>query len=263
MKTLSSLTLALAGLLASSGPAVGGDPKQTIAPPVDYAPAESPWRFRLDTYAWLTAADGTIGAGGLTAPVDISISDTLDALDIAFMGAFEIAYDRWSFATDLVYGETSTTEELPGFLFKDVNVQSEQFFGTFALGYDVVSDEACRLTVYAGARLTYVSTDLEFRPGRLAGRTIGADDTWVDPLVGFRVRASLGGDFFIFGDASIGGFGAASDLIWSATGGVGYNVTQNVSLGLGYRGYGYDYEDDQFIFDVDSYGPVVGLEIRF
>lgn len=38
---------------------------------------------------------------GSTAPVDVSFSDMIEELDLAFMGSFEISRDRWSFIATL------------------------------------------------------------------------------------------------------------------------------------------------------------------
>jgi len=68
----------------------------------------------------------------------------------------------------------------------------------------------------------------------------------------------------------VGGFGAASDMTWSATAVLGYDVTV---IGLpmtiygGYRAIGWDCSNgsgaDPFDWDVILHGPTLGLSILF
>jgi len=68
--------------------------KEPVATYAPAAPETSGWSFRAAPYAWLTAIDGDIAVGPLSAPVDISFGDTLDKLDMAYMGLIELGYDR-------------------------------------------------------------------------------------------------------------------------------------------------------------------------
>lgn len=49
------------------------------------------WTFDLTAYGWLTAMNGTVGAGSTRAPVDASFIDTLKTADsiLAFSGHVE------------------------------------------------------------------------------------------------------------------------------------------------------------------------------
>jgi hypothetical protein len=61
----------------------------------------------------------------------------------------------------------------------------------------------------------------------------------------------------------IGWFGAASDLTWQAMAGFGYHFKDNCAGFTGYRALGVDYEDDGFVMDTVTYGPLIGVAIRF
>lgn len=61
----------------------------------------------------------------------------------------------------------------------------------------------------------------------------------------------------------VGGFGAGSDLSWDAMGAFGWSPRENVSLILGYRASGVDYDNGSFTYDAIQHGPVIGGVFRF
>src|SRR6187549_3892957 len=109
----SSCLIALLALTSSLH--AGTDaPKGPVLPPVQ---EESLWNFRFAPYGWVTAIEGDVRIGQLTAPVDISMKDTLDTMDMGFMGLLEASYAKWSFGVDFVYGKTSQDIDGGGRLF--------------------------------------------------------------------------------------------------------------------------------------------------
>lgn len=52
--------------------------------------------------------------------------------------------------------------------------------------------------------------------------------------------------------------------MWQAFLGLGYRMTDNATLAVGYRGLGVDYSSGDYnTLDVINHGPVLGLEFRF
>jgi hypothetical protein len=236
------------------------EPAATYTPA---APEASGWSFRAAPYAWLTAIDGDIAVGPLSAPVDISFGDTLDKLDMAYMGLVELGYDRWTLGADIVYGKFSNDIEGGGRIFRSFRYEYSQLVITPTLGYRVLESDTYHLDVFVGARMNWLDTTLT---GRFVGggqTQRSADESWADPIVGIRGQAALGDDFFMRYNADIGGFGVSSDLVWQAFLGLGYNITDSASVAIGYRGLGVDYSDGPLAFDTVTHGPVLGFELRF
>jgi hypothetical protein len=225
---------------------------------------DSGWNFRFAPYAWVTALDGDIGIGPLTAPVDVSLSDTLDKLDMAYMFLVEAGCGRWTLTADFVYGDFSNEIAGGGKFFNSFRYEYTQWVLTPTIGYRVIETDGYSMDLFAGARTTSFETTLT---GRFVGGgriRRGADDTWTDPIIGVRGQSELNERFFLRYNADIGGFGVSSDLVWQAFLGFGYNITENASLAVGYRGLGVDYTSDQYrTLDVINHGPVLGLEFRF
>lgn len=228
-------------------------------------PVDSGWSFRIAPYAWLTAIDGDIGVGPLpSAPVDISFSDTLDKVDMAYMFLVEAGYGRWTLTADFVYGDFSNEIAGGGQPFSSFHYEYTQWVLTPTVGYRVIETDGYAMDVFAGARVTSFDTTL-------TGRFVGggqiqqsADDTWTDPIIGIRGQSELSERFFLRYNADIGGFGVSSDLVWQAFLGLGYRMTDNATLAVGYRGLGIDYTSGDYnTLDVINHGPVLGLEFRF
>ncbi|MEY3895281.1 MAG: hypothetical protein RLZZ214_800 [Verrucomicrobiota bacterium] len=255
-----ALVPAIASLFTAAGLHAGTPAIPDSVP----APVESAWSFRVAPYAWLTAIDGDIGIGPLTAPVDISFADTLDKLDMAAMFLVEAGYDRWTLTADFVYGDFSNEITGGGKPFGSFRYEYTQWVLTPTVGYRVIEVDGYTMDVFAGARTTSFDTSLTGRFASGGQIQRGADDIWTDPIIGIRGQSALSERFFLRYNADIGGFGVSSDLVWQAFLGLGYNITENASLAVGYRGLGVDYTSSAYnTLDVINHGPVIGLEFRF
>jgi hypothetical protein len=249
-------------VLLTAIPATAG----TTAPSLDntelIASTESGWRVGASMYGWFTRLDGDMTFHGTTVPVDVPFDKIFDNLKFTFMGLVEVGKGRWSFMSDLFYAklEPSTSTQLATF-----DSQIEQFIGNFAVFYNVLETSTTRLDTYAGVRVNWMETDVDIQEIAPGGRTFSesGDKTWVDPIVGFRIHHDLTDKFFIRALADIGGFGVSSDITWQGMASLGYRVTDNASLGLGYRGLGTDYTSGGTTYDVISHGLLLGLEYKF
>lgn len=257
MKTPSTILAAI--LLAFS--AVGAKEPTAVS---NTAPESNGWTFRFAPYAWLTAVDGDIGVGTLVAPVDISFSDTLSNLDMAFMFLLEANRGKLSLAMDFVYGDFSNDIAGGGQPFESFRYEYTQWVLTPTVGYRLLQTDKHTMVVFAGLRVTSFDASIT---GRLVGGGAtqrGAKETWSDPIIGLRGEVELDERFFLRYNADVGGFGISSDLVWQAFLGIGYRITPSGSLAIGYRGLGVDYSSSKFsTMDMINHGPVLGFEFRF
>jgi hypothetical protein len=260
MKTKSIIASAV---LLSAIPAIAG----TTAPSITdtqtvTTTTDSGWRVSTSLYGWFTRLDGEMIIRGTTVPVDVPFNKIFDNLKFTFMGLVEVGKGRWSFMSDLFYAklEPSTSNQLANF-----DSQIEQFIGNFAVFYRVLETPATRLDTYAGARVNWMETDVDIQGKGPFGRSFSesASETWVDPIIGVRFHHDLTDKFFVRALADIGGFGISSDITWQGMASLGYRVTDNGSIGLGYRGIGTDYSSDGTTYDVISHGLLLGFEYRF
>ena len=104
--------------------------------------------------------------------------------------------------------------------------------------------------------------------GQLRAR-ITADEQWVDPFVGLRLRVNSGTGYAFFARGDVGGFGANSEFVWQAMAGLAGPCwcNENLSWAIGYRALDTDYSTgsgtNAFEFDMLIHGPVIGANYRF
>ena len=228
------------------------------------AQAEEPWQFQIAPYVWVAGLEGDVATlpGVPAASVDASFTDILENLDVAFMIAGEAHNGRFGFFADIFYADIEATGSVPGPFNAAVNLESRTLFATGAGFWRLWSDERASLDVMAGARLWSVDTELVI--GAPISTTVSHDEDWVDPLIGFKARGTLGGDrFFQSLGILFGGFGVGSDLMWDANVNLGYQWTDGFSTSIGYRYLAVDYSDGGFLYDVVQQGPTFALIWRF
>lgn len=254
MKTTFTIVSAmcLVGLPATAG---------TTIPDIQPAAATSSWWWRAALYGWGEALKGDVGARNLAVPVDVSFSQLLDHIDFVAMGAVEVGYGRWGFLADMNYAKLSgaATGAFGGSLEMDL----KQFLGSFVITYQAVKTDSLQFDLYAGARVNYLSLDLQAVGPLDRSFSRSGSTTWADPIIGVRFNKELGHDFFIQALGDVGGFCNSDDYTWQAMGGIGYSFHQYGSLVLGYRGIGVNRRSNGFTFDVKMYGPILAYEYRF
>jgi hypothetical protein len=250
--------LACLALCAAAAAAVADD--STEPPPA------SGWSFSVSPYVWGSSLNGTTAVGSRLPPIEIdaSFKDILRNLNIAAMVLGEVRYQRFGAYADVVY--TNIEADAGGssnILFDDIDVHNQLFIGTFGGEYRVLEGQMGSVDLLAGARVWSVNTRLDINGGLLDDREFEDSESWVDPVIGVKGRFDFGEGLFAVGMGHVGGFGVGSDLTWDVFGGLGYDFNDNYSVLAGYRHLAVDYANEDFKFDVELSGPVIGGTIRF
>ena len=242
----------------------------------DASSGESKWEFTVTPYFWMAGIDGDVGVKGVTSHVDYSFSDILDQLDYGG----EVHVEAWKSnlgiffdATYLKLSADATVSPLLGPI--DVDADMDEWlvgfgglyrFAKWPLGKE--EGRALSLESVGGGRYWYLKGKLDASAPLvgLARKVEGSKD-WIDPIIGLRLRADLTKKLSLALRGDIGGFGVGSDFSWNASAIFGYSFSDLISVWLGYRALGVDYESgsgrSKFKFDVTMYGPIVGLGFRF
>lgn len=258
------ILLPLVVVLGLTGPSTAADLflDEPLPPITEPAGFEARWQFGMAAYAWLPSLSGTVGIGG-SDPVDIdaSFSDLLDYLDFAAMAVAEARYDRFGIFTDFMYTKLSGGGTGPADLIS-ASVTEQMIVGTVMAEYQVVRQGGVSVDVMAGARVWGLKADVDVT--LLGGDASGSgEEWWVDPMIGAKTRLQGASPWYVTAWGMIGGFGVSSDIDWDVFGGVGYEITDQISLIAGYRAVGVDYESGGLVFDIIQYGPVLGGVFRF
>ena len=124
-----------------------------------------------------------------TVEVDKSSSDVLSKLGVAFMGAFEARNGRWGLIADLFYADLSQSRGTPlGLLFSRARFETEAKALSAYAAYRIHEDNRVSVDLMAGLRVNSLDIDLSLSPGLLPSQRLGTGETWVDPLIGGRLR---------------------------------------------------------------------------
>lgn len=219
---------------------------------------DSDWEFAATLY--LFTPETKIGIGDLEGT--LSFSDALDNLDMAFMGVFGARTGRWSFLGDYMLTDISFGNTTPGPVFSDLNTKLKtQVFNGY-IGYSAYEDPMVNVDVVAGFRWFDTSSTMTLLPGTAPGRSVSADESWVDPVIGVRTQFQFSekwsGTFF----ADYGGFSSDSET-WQVLLTADYNINDRWVARFGYRQLSVDHDIDGSNFSFDQSGPIFGATYKF
>lgn len=255
-----------AGALLLAPPALSAD----LAPaqPLPSAPAiatDGPVVF-ASAYLWASALSGTTS----TLPplpatnIDVSFRDVLQDLDGAVMAAGEIRWGRWSFLADVMYTQVSPGGTLPGPFQSGVDVRSRSLTLQADALYRLHDSPTLAVDAGVGLRFWHLDNRLTIEPGLLpTGISYSQSASWVDPVFAARIIAQLGGPWSLTLVGDVGGFDVGAQFTWQAIGTVNYQWTSNLALRAGYRMLSVDYQEGNFLYDVQMQGPILGMTYRF
>lgn len=253
-------TLAASFILLGLVPATAGTTVPSLTNPQPVATSASGWQYRMSLYGWLEALEGDVTLRGRNVPVDMGFSDVLDHLDYAFMAAAEVGCGKWSLLSDLIVARISGSTDTR---LTHIDTQLDQFIGSFVAVYEITHTMSTSFDLYAGARVNSLDVELDVDTQNLGSINESGSQTWVDPIMGFRLQQQLSDRVYLRALADIGGFGASSDLTWCAMVAFGYQINDHGAVVLGYRGIGADYTNGDFGYDVITHGAMLGFEYKF
>ena len=216
------------------------------------------WEFEATLY--LYAADTDVEIGDLEGT--LSLSDALDNLDMAFMGAFAARKGRLSFEADYIRSDLSFGNGTPGPAFSGLNAKLKtQILSGYAT-YSVYQDPTVNVDLAAGFRWVDVSSTLTLTPGLLPGVSKSANESWIDPVIGFRTQFELSEKWSGTVFADYGGFSSDSET-WQILLTADYNINDRWVARVGYRRFSVDHDINGSNFSFDTSGPIFGATYRF
>ncbi len=282
--------------LVAGWPAAAQQAAEAPAPVDD----PEPWRLRAAVYGWLMNVNGNLTARGQTVDVNASFIDLLQKSDslTGFMGYFEAGKGRVGFFADAVFARLGFTSNLLNYRNPVAGLKVSttanagltssmaiiEAAGTYELQrWPGAAGSSTALDALAGFRLWNQTADLNldvlgtvdfsrlgFQRGFGFSTASSGSLTWVDPVIGLRLRHQFTPtqDIMLMGD--IGGFGLQSSLTWQAVAAYNYAwqlAGYQLALVAGFRALGVNYSaisgDPSNGINMVLYGPIVGGSIRF
>ncbi len=261
----------------------------TAAEPEAEAEAESGeaagggWQFAVTPYLWITGASGKATVGDETVHFEQTVGDTFDLLGSLEAGGLMAHIDArkgdLGVFVDFAFLAINTSSDVGPAGRGSARVKMLEYFVEYGATYRVLEyptslESPIWVEVLAGGRWNRMSTELAF--SRLPNDRKSKIE-FMDPLVGGRFGVPFYGsegvgEFGILARGDIGGFGAGSDLSWSAIGGLRWDMPwtmagADLSLIAGYKTYYFKTSEEtdgvSTSLAVQSGGPAVGLSGSF
>ncbi|MCV6587300.1 MAG: hypothetical protein OIF47_17365 [Marinibacterium sp.] len=218
---------------------------------------------------------GTSTVAGQSADLDLTLSDVLDALDVAASGRYEAWTGRFGLVVDANYVGIKQDTSLPGPRATPVTVDVRQKWVSLLAAYRVAlgtygaGARPYAVDLQGGARYNSIRQELRLSPsGPIQPGSLGGDEGWVEPVIGARGTWRLNDQWTTIASVELGGFGAGgNDLQIGANIGFDYQLSDRTALTFGYRYFSVDYSDTldsgAFAYDVDQHGPYFGVKLFF
>lgn len=229
---------------------------------------KSKWKYFSEVYLMFPNMSGSTGIKDLPpVSVDASSNDIFSNINFGAMLYFEASNDKWAINTDLLYMALEKDVE-PTALVNNGSVKVKQ------LGWEVAGLRKITPIFDAGAglMLNSVKSEMNINVNNIGGgtnnRNATLSETWMNFLFVARVHNKEGSKFIyqLRGDIG-GGLGATKNFAWQVQAYAGYRFSKLFQLTGGYRVIGLDYENgtgqDQFLFDMNIYGPVIRFGFNF
>jgi hypothetical protein len=268
-------------------------------PPIEKSWCEPPpLEIRIGLPGWLSGVSGDTGVKGVVTNIDVSFDQLLRHLThVPIVLSADLRYQRWEFFGDGEYDEVGASVTLPGLLFTTANIHLITAFAEGFVGYRLINCEKAALSLFAGARYTYLDGHLSiFDNGdaRLAilrkllgipGRLDFSDSIdWVDPAIGSRGKVKIWKATSLYAEGDIGGFDAnsgsafeihrrgktivktpvdSSDWSYQVQGGLEFQLTRSIWTQVGWRYLKYDYNTAGFTDKTALNGPFIQGGINF
>jgi len=200
--------------------------------------------------------DGTLGINGLTATVSADPGDIFDKLQFGAMMVVEVRKGAWGGTVDGLYMNLEQAAERE-------NVAATASGKQGAVDVSVFRTLLPTVDILLGARVNVLEGGLVIPA---TATDVSQSQTWVDPIVGLRLWAPTGASRWRLGiRADVGGFGIGSDLAYQIYPIVGFRASNLLSFHAAYRILDMKYEsgDADFVYDMTTFGPQLGLALHF
>jgi hypothetical protein len=250
--------------VAVTDTAASESPVETPDTSPDAATGEEgmPLRIQLGIYSWLPGISSTVEANGSESTTDIDFGTLIDAMDFANFAHLELQRGKWGLLSELDFVKLSENSEFRsprlGLPFKTkADIAIKQTMAELALIRSFDGDRV-GFDALAGARYFRLESDVHV--GQIKS---SMTKDWVDPMIGGRLRLRLSEKWQASLRGDLAGFGVGSELSTNIVGTVGYNITDRHTLAFGYRYLDIDYEANDIEVSMTTYGPIIGMVIRF
>jgi opacity protein-like surface antigen len=220
------------------------------------------WSFEIAPYLWVANVEAETSLPQIGSGASPMVQEFDTSLSGGFMLAAQARYRSVGVLADFNWLRLDTESLNPGTLYSVVDLRSDYIYSTAALTYTLPLQGRFHAEVLAGASIWSIAMDFDLKSGVLPGFESSESETWVNPLVGVNLRYDLTRQWFLLTRGTVGGF-IDSGSQWDLFGGVGYQFSDWCAATIGYRYLREEFEGDDFTFNAQAHGGLLGVVFRF
>jgi len=223
---------------------------------------ENTWRYSASLYLFASETRTSTDTPFGKVSAELSFSDAVENLDLAFMGTFEASNGVWSFIGDYMYTDIGFSESTPGPALSRADASVEtQIFSGYAT-YRVHETPTARIDLGAGLRWYSTDTEITLTGGAGNGLTFGPDDSVFYGLIAARAGMDFSERWSGTAFVDYGGFDSDEET-WQVLLTVDYAINDAWVLRGGYRYISVENVNDGNSYSFEQSGPVFGATYRF
>jgi opacity protein-like surface antigen len=238
-------------VLAAAGPCLAW------AEPPGY---ESRWQVELMPYLWSTGLSGNarVGPSPAGAGSEPHFADQGNKPTFGF--ALEAGGENTGVLLDVARTKLSHAADfaLAGAAGR-VHFDGTQDVLQLTTAYRLSDDPEFYVDVLAGLR--YAAVDLDQRPATPPLSGTGQRQRWTDGVLGLRVMERLSQRVWVMASGDVGRGGSKHS--WQGQIGAHFQLTDALSVKVGYRLLSMRYVKPDFLYEVQNEGGYAGLALRF
>ncbi len=225
------------------------------------------WRHEAGMSGYFFSMQGTSGAGGHTADVDLSISDVMEHIDGALTGLVRGSNGSWGYWFSYEYMNLGANGSKV--LFPEVS--KLKLKGSLDIGNTIIDTGLTYnvpgvewLELLAGVRYTNSDQTLELNlQSNIGNRKLSDsfEESWTNAIAGFRATMPINDRWnaSLRLDAGAGD----SDSTYQALAMLNYAFTDKWTGAFGYRYLKDDYENNDFVYDIELSGIEMAVTYAF
>jgi len=214
------------------------------------AQAAESWGGDLRLYVLGSGMEGSVGASGRAADVNLSYSDVLSNMKLGFMGQ-----------THLYKGRVSIHEDVSYMPLKMENNLVKADITHWVIGFDGGYRFSRYVELFGGVRINAVRNTFDFKaPPAFETKP---RKTWVDPVVGLRLNPELSRNWALSSRFDVGGFGVSSKFTYYIEGALVRRISPRTSFDFGWRVLRIKYDKSRLLYDVTISGPLAGFSFYY
>ena len=232
-----------------------------------FSQTSNEWSYVVEPYIMFPNMSGATAIGNLPElNVEVSSDQIFNNLKMGAMLYLEASNEKWNFNSDLLYMDLAKGVK-SNIVINNGEVTAKQVGWELAGLYKVKP----WLQVGIGSLLNSITVAMDINRNAIGGGTTNITkercETWVDPMIIVAFKSTSERKFIYSLRSEIGGFGVGSQLAWQMQGYAGYRFSKLFQIQGGYRIISLDYEKgsgaDYFLYDIDTFGPVVRFGFNF